>query len=127
MGAPPVGGATCRVSVSEPPLRSDSIEWAAIMKLGCRSGVLLLILAAVSFCQGGGRGVAPAIDSIPNLTSGQRSLLVRADEDLSSPARAVAAARSALTAAEFAEPPNPNAIRVMAGAVREAELEFASS
>ena len=37
------------------------------MNLACRSSVLLLILAAVSFGQGGGRGVAPAIDSIPNL------------------------------------------------------------
>jgi hypothetical protein len=97
------------------------------MKVACRSSVWLLILAAVSFGQGGGRGVAPGVDAIPNLTSGQRSLLLRAEEDLSSPARAVAAARSALTANVFAEPPDPNAIRVMAGAVREAELEFASA
>jgi len=42
-------------------------------------------------------------------------------------AAAVAAARSALATATYAEPPNPAAIPIMAGAVREAELALANA
>jgi hypothetical protein len=43
-------------------------------------------------------------------------------QDAQDAGRAVIAARNALAAAVFAEPPNPAAIPIMAGAVREAEL-----
>ena len=71
-----------------------------------------------------GRGVANAIDSIPNMTAAQRAELATVNEELSSQAAAVTAARNALAAAAFAEPRNPAAIPIMAGAVREAELAF---
>jgi hypothetical protein len=46
------------------------------------------------------------------------------NQELSLQARAVTVARNALAAAVFAEPRNPAAIPIMAGAVREAELAF---
>lgn len=69
----------------------------------------------------------PSIDTIPHLTPAQRVELVRVNDELSLPAGAVAAARNALAAAAFAEPRNPAAIRIMAGAVRDAELAFATA
>lgn len=85
--------------------------------------VLLSVASHAALCQG--RGNNNPLDSIPNLTAAQRALLARASEDLSSPAGAVSAARNALAVATFAEPHNPAAISIMAGAVREAELAFA--
>jgi hypothetical protein len=90
------------------------------------AGITLLILTATfpARSQGGGRG-ANGIDSIPELTPAQRAVLVRANQELAPPAAAITAARHALALAVFAEPRNPAAIPIMAGAVREAELAFA--
>src|SRR5436309_563561 len=95
------------------------------MKLAAGIALLMLSVALPTRAQGGGRGAANALDSVPDLTPAQRTLLLRANEELSSPAAAVSAARSALAAVSFAEPRNPAAIPIMAGAVREAELAFA--
>ena len=62
----------------------------------------------------------------PNLTTTEHAALTRASEE-TAPHAAVVAARNALAAAAFAEPPNPAAIPIMAGAVREAELAFAEA
>jgi hypothetical protein len=58
------------------------------------------------------------------MTDAQHVELVRVNEALSLQAGAVTVARNALAAAAFAEPRNPAAIQIMAGAVREAELAF---
>jgi hypothetical protein len=91
-------------------------------------GAILLVLTVepqVALSQGGERGNASALDSVPNLTAVQRAALTRANEELSPQAAAVTAARNALAAATFAEPRNPAAIPIMSGAVREAELALA--
>ena len=89
--------------------------------------LVLLIIASQAALSQGGRGVANAIDSIPNLTAPQRAELGRVNRELSLQAGAVTAARNALAAAVFAEPRNPAAIPIMAGAVREAELAFVTA
>jgi hypothetical protein len=69
----------------------------------------------------------PSIDTVPNLTPVQRVELARVNVELSLQVGAVTAARNALAAAAFAEPRNPAAIPIMAGAVREAELALATA
>src|SRR4051794_37335817 len=71
---------------------------------------LVLVLVALHAAYGQGRG---AVESMPAALAPQ--------------AAAVAAARSALATATYAEPPNPAAIPIMAGAVREAELALANA
>jgi len=87
--------------------------------------VLLSVMLQAGLSQEGGRGNANTLNSVPGLTTAQRALLVRANEDLSLQAGAVTAARNALAAAALAEPRNPAAIPIMSGAVREAELALA--
>ena len=86
--------------------------------------LFLLTLAAQIASGQAGRG-GNAIDTIPNLTPAQRAELMRVSGELALQAGAVDAARNALAAAAFAEPRNPAALPIMAGAVREAELAFA--
>lgn len=94
----------------------------------CTVAALLTLAVQVALPQGGpGRGGANVLDSIPNLTTSQRAALTRVGVDLAPQAGAVTAARNALAAAVYAEPPNPAAIQVMSGAVREAELAFATA
>src|SRR5947209_12259318 len=104
--------------------RSGRMDHAMKQASGLALFLLSLALQA-AFSQGGGRGGVNALDSVPNLSAEQRAALARVNEELSSQARAVTAARSALAQAAFAEPRNPAAIPIMAGAVREAELAFA--
>src|SRR3954453_23456644 len=87
--------------------------------------LLLLTLATQAAFSQGGRGNANPLDGLPNPTPAQRALLVHENQELTSQAAAVVAARNALAAVAFAEPRNPAAIPIMAGAVREAELAFA--
>jgi len=94
-------------------------------RVTCITLLLLSIALGPALSQGGGRGSANALDAIPNLTAAQRAALARVSAELSSPAGAVTAARTALAGATFAEPRNPAAIPIMAGAVREAELALA--
>ena len=84
--------------------------------------LLSTLVMQIALAQGRGGG---ALDAIPNLTATQRATLARLTTDLSAQMGAVSAARNALAAAAFAEPGNPAAIPIMAGAVREAELSFA--
>jgi hypothetical protein len=95
------------------------------MKRATRLTLFLLSVASEAVLGQGGRGVVNSIDSVPNMTAAQRAELVRGSEALSLQAGAVTMARNALAAAAFAEPPNPAAIPIMAGAVREAELALA--
>jgi hypothetical protein len=87
----------------------------------------LLILAAPLALAQGGRGAASPLDAIPDLTASQRAALTRANTELAPHAGAVTAARNALAASVFAEPRNPAAIPIMASAVRESELAFATA
>ena len=91
----------------------------------CIALFFLCVAPQPAVSQGGGRGGANTLNSIPNLTAAQRDALAHTNEELSPRAGAVTAARNALAAATFAEPPNSAAIRIMAGALREAELDFA--
>ncbi len=94
------------------------------MKQAVLVTLMLMGMAPVAgFSQGGGRG--GGIDTIAGLTAGQRAAIVAANGELSAQAAAVSAARNALAAVVFAEPGNPAAIPIMAGAVREAELALA--
>ena len=82
---------------------------------------LLAALTAISlFAQGPGRG-------IPDLTESQTAGLTRMTAELAPPAQAVAAARTALIAAAFAEPRNDAAIHAKAEAVGAAELALAKA
>ena len=94
------------------------------MKRATRLTLFLLSIASEVALGQGGRGVVNSIDSIPNMTAAQRTELVRVNEELSLQAGAGTVARNALAAAAFAEPRNPAAIPIMAGAVREAERAF---
>ncbi len=94
------------------------------MKRATRLTLFLLSIASEAALGQGGRGAVNSIDSIPSMTAAQRAELVRVNEELSLQAGAVTVARNALAAAAFAEPRNPAAIPIMAGAVREAELAF---
>jgi hypothetical protein len=94
------------------------------MKRASRLTLFLLSIASEAALGQGGRGVVNSIDSIPNMTAAQRADLVTVNEELSLQAGALTVARNALAAAAFAEPRNPAAIPIMAGAVREAELAF---
>ena len=86
--------------------------------------LLSTLVMQIALAQGRGGGTN-ALEAIPNLTATQRATLARLTTELSAQIGAVSAARNALAAAAFAEPGNPAAIPIMAGAVREAELSFA--
>src|SRR2546423_302188 len=73
-----------------------------------------------AFAFGQGRG-------IPNLTARQTAELTRMATDLALPAQAVTAARTALTAAAFAQPRSDATIQAKAEAVRSAELALANA
>ena len=90
--------------------------------------VLLLISVALHLASAQpGRGGANALDAIPHLTTAQRDALIRLNAELAPQAGAVTIARVALAGAVFGDPRNPAAIQIMAGAVRDAELAFATA
>jgi hypothetical protein len=85
---------------------------------------ILIFAEQCAFAQG--RGGANPLDAIPSLSAPQRAALTRLNAELAPQLSAISAARNALAATVFGEP-NPAAIPIMAGAVREAEVAFATT
>jgi len=85
-----------------------------------RYAFLPAIISLSLFAQGPGRG-------IPNLTEPQTAALARMSAGLAPQVQALAAARTALTAAAFADPRNDAAIQAQAEAVATAERALAGA
>jgi hypothetical protein len=83
-------------------------------------------VAALAAMSVGGRGAMGAgRGTIPNIREAQVTALTRITADLMPLNKTLTAARTALAAAAFAEPPNDAAIRARAEDVRQAELAMA--